>query len=253
MSDASEANMGIFEQISELIGGSKTPQHIKYNCRQAFEDINLTGKNVLDIGAGEGILCAYATQFAKHVTAIEPEAAGSTEGYSSIIKRMNAGLDVPNFEIFQDIVQNYDCRARKYDIVLMHNSINHLDEPMCEQLHHSSEAKNVYRTNFNHIASMMSPMAKLIISDCSRCNFFQMIHVKHPITPQIEWEKHQTPKTWVNILEPLGFTKEKLSWTVAYPLRRFSQLLSNRIAAFFLFSHFRLVLSHNAENAVLTR
>jgi len=248
MSDASEADIGIFERISAIIGGRKTPQHIKYNCNQAFEDIDLARKHVLEIGAGEGILSAYAAQFAKHLTAIEPEAAGSTEGYSSTIQHMKERLNVPNFEIFQDIVQNYDCGVRKYDIVLMHNSINHLDEPMCEKLLYSREAKNAYRTIFNHISSMMSPGAKLIIADCSRQNFFKMIHMKHPITPQIKWEKHQAPKTWVNILEPLGFVKEELSWTVAYPLRRFSFLLGNQILAFFLFSHFRLVLSYNGVN-----
>lgn len=244
MSNASEADMGIFEQISDLIGGRKTPHHIEYNCRQAFEDINLVGKNVLEIGAGEGILSAYTAQFAKHVTAIEPEAAGSTEGYSSVIKHIKKQLGFANLELFQDIVQNFDCAERKYDIVLMHNSVNHLDEPMCEKLHYSSEAKNAYQNIFKHISSMMSLGAKLIIADCSRHNFFQMIHMKHPITPQIEWEKHQAPKTWVNILEPLGFVKEELSWTVAYPLRKFSLLLNNRTAAFFLFSHFCLVLKY---------
>ncbi len=161
---------------------------------------------------------------------------------------MKAGLDAPNLELFEDIVQNYDCGERKYDIVLMHNTVNHLDEPMCEQLHYSSKAKRIYRDIFKHISSMMSPGGKLIIADCSRHNFFQLIRLKHPITPQIEWKKHQAPKTWVSILDPLGFVKEDLSWTVAYPLRKFSLLLSNRIAAFFLFSHFRLVLKYQGTS-----
>jgi len=248
MSNIPNTNMEIFEQISGLIGGRKTPQHIEYNCRQAFGDVDLVGKNVLDIGAGEGVLSAYAAQFAKHVTAIEPEAAGSTEGYSSTIKHIKKRLGLANFELFEGIVQNFDSGERKYDVVLMHNSVNHLDEPMCEQLLYSCEAKNVYRNIFKHIASMMSPGAKLIIADCTRYNFFRMIHMKHPITPQIEWEKHQAPRTWVDLLEPLGFVKEELSWTVAYPLRKFSLLLSNRIAAFFLFSHFRLVLKYQGTS-----
>lgn len=238
-----ETDMRIFEKTSELIGGRKTPEHIQYNCKQAFGNINITGKSILEIGAGEGILSAYATRFAKHVTAIEPEGAGSTEGYSAIIKNLKEVLAAPNFELFQDVVQNYDCGERKYDIVLMYNSVNHLDESMCEQLDVSSKARNAYRGIFEHISNMMLPGAKLIICDCSRYNFFQMIHMKHPITPQIEWKKHQTPEAWVNVLESLGFVKEKLSWTVAYPLRKFSLLLSNRTAAFFLFSHFRLILS----------
>lgn len=240
----------VFGGISKLIGGRKIREHIQYNCEQAFEGIDLVGKNVLEIGAGEGILSAYAAFFAKYVTAIEPECAGSRYGYIAAIHRLKKQLNLSNLYVVQDHLQDYYCPEVKYNIVLMHNSVNHLNEQACERLHCSSEAQSIYIDIFTHIASMMLGGAKLVIFDSSRYNFFQMLHIKHPIVPQMEWEKHQPPSVWLRLIKPLGFAKLQLSWTVAYPLRKFSPLLSNRIAAFFLFSHFRLVLSYKAKEVV---
>ena len=234
-----------------VIGGRKSPKHIKFNCQQAFRSVDLCDKAVLEIGAGEGILSAYAaTRGAKYVVALEPETAGSNGGCASTIQHMKQKLGGSNLEIGDGMIQNYDSGERKFDIALLWNSVNHLDEPLCEQLRHSSRARNVYRRIFRHISNMMRAGALLIVADCSRYNLYPMVGLRNPIIPQIEWEKHQSVKTWIQLLEPLGFVKRHLSWTVPYPLRLFAPLLNNSIAAFLLCSHFRLILSYNDQNVV---
>jgi len=236
--------MQIFSTLSKLIDGRKIPQSIKYTCNQVFEDIDLTGKNLLEIGAGEGYLSAYAAQYANHVTAIEPEGQGSTKGYSSTIDKIHKAFSADNFEVVHDTIQNYSCSERKYDIVLMHNSVNHFDESMCISLKESDDSRKGYSMIFEKISNMMSTGAKMIIIDCSRYNLFQLVHVKHPICPQIEWNKHQSPETWASILEPLEFKKNSVSWLVPRPLSKLSFVLSNKCAAYFLLSQFRLVMSY---------
>jgi hypothetical protein len=248
MTATSQLDKAIFTQISMVIGGRKSPKHIKFNCQQAFQGVDLCDKSVLEIGAGEGILSAYAaTHGAKYVVALEPGAAGSNGGSASTIQLIKQKLRVSNLEISDGMIQNYDSGGRKFDIALLWNSVNHLDEPFCEQLKHSSHAVDVYRRIFRHISSMMGVGALLIVADCSRYNLYPMLGLRHPIIPQIEWEKHQSVRTWLQLLEPLGFVKRHLSWTVPYPLRLFAPLLNNSIAAFLLCSHFRIILSYDTQ------
>ncbi|MHC5059695.1 MAG: class I SAM-dependent methyltransferase [Planctomycetota bacterium] len=236
--------MQIFTTLSKLIDGRKTPQSVKYTCNEVFEGIDLAGKNLLEIGAGEGYLSAYASQYANHATAIEPQGQGSSEERASKIDKIHEALSADNFEVVHDTIQNYSCTERKYDIVLMHNSVNHLDEAKCMTLKESEDSRRGYSEIFEKISNMMSPGAKMIVIDCSRYNFFQLLHVKHPICPQIDWNKHQSPETWLGILEPLGFKKDSVTWLVQRPLSRLSFVLRNKCAAYFLFSQFRLVVSY---------
>lgn len=219
-----------------------------YRCRWIYKGVQLAGKRVLDIGAGMGIQSAYAiARGAKCVVAIEPEAAGSTKGSVSIIRRIQHQLGAPHFEVVTETIQNYDSAGQTFDIVLSHNSVNHLDESRCMALGHSEQAREVYRGIFRRITEMMVPNGKMIITDCSRRNFFRSLGLKSPLMPQIEWEKHQTPRTWTKLLEPLGFEKEHLSWYTFYPLRHLRGLLDNATAAFFLGAIFRLVLRYPGE------
>jgi SAM-dependent methyltransferase len=222
----------VFEEISRVIGGRKSPRRIAFNCRQAFGRVDPRGKNVLEIGAGEGVLSAYAAaRGASCVVALEPEDA------------MTDALDVSNLQIVRETIQDYDGDERKFDIVLSWNSINHLDEPMCAELHRTQRAKDAYRSILLHIREMMNPGAVLILADCSRHNLYPMLGVRPPVLPHIEWEKHQSPRTWVELLTPLGFVRRRLTWPTNYYLRPLAALLSNPVAGFFLLSHFRLVMS----------
>jgi len=221
---------------------AKTPRRMKYNCESAFAGIELRDKSILEIGAGKGILSAYMASFARHVVAMEPEAAGSSEGVLAMIAKLRDRLAIENLQVVTTKLQEYDAGNQSFDVVVLHDSINHLDEKACQELRCSDDARRTYRDIFTQIVQMTVQGGRVVIFDCSPRNFFAWSGIKHPVTPQIEWEKHQPPEVWCSLLKPLGVVRESLSWTVAYPLHAFAPLLSNSIAAFFLFSHFRLVL-----------
>ena len=124
MCTTSQVDMSVFEQISTAIGNCKSPRHIKFNCQQAFAGINLCGKSMLEIGAGQGILSVYAaTHGGRKVVALEPEASGSMEGDNLVIQRLKKKFCVPNLEIINKTIQEYDSNSHKFDIVLLWNSI----------------------------------------------------------------------------------------------------------------------------------
>ena len=245
MSRGPDDRLAVFKRLSTTVASYASPARAIFRHQQIYKGIDLQGKTVLDIGAGRGMASAFAIAHgAKHVVALEPEAAGATEGYSADILRVQEELKAPNFEVRAQPVQDYDSAGRTFDIVLMYQSVNHLDEPMCMALRQSEEARGVYRGIFRLIAGMMNPDARLIMVDASRCNFWPMIGLKNPIVPRIEWEKHQTPRTWVRLLVPLGFVKERVSWHTYHALRHFGPVFANRVVSFVLESVFRLVLRY---------
>jgi 2-polyprenyl-3-methyl-5-hydroxy-6-metoxy-1,4-benzoquinol methylase len=237
-----------FDALAVRLGGFKSPERVRFRCRETFRRLPLAGRRLLEIGAGAGIFSAYAiTQGAAHVVALEPETAGSTEGSVGKIHQMQDALGAANLEVSAATIQTYDSGGRLFDIILCHNSVNHLDEPSCTALGESEEARESYRGIFRKLAGMMSPGGLLVLADVSRHNLYPMIGLRNPIAPNIEWHKHQAPATWARLLEPLGFRKHMLSWYRYHPLRWLGPLAANRVANFFLTSHFRLVMRYEGR------
>src|SRR5436309_10690104 len=57
------------------------PDNRRFAMRELFQGVPLDGREVLDVGAGDGRASLYAASAgARHVLALEPEAAGSSEG-----------------------------------------------------------------------------------------------------------------------------------------------------------------------------
>lgn len=237
-----------FEAVAMRLGGFKTPERVRFRCRETLRGIPLAGQRLLEIGAGAGIFSGYAvTQGAARVVALEPETAGSTEGFVAKIHEMQDAVGSAALEVSAATIQAYDSGGQMFDIILCYNSVNHLDEPACVALGESEPARESYRAIFRKLAAMMSPGGLLVLADVSRWNFYPMIGLRNPIAPNIEWPKHQSPGTWARLLEPLGFRKHRLSWYRYHPLRWLGPLAANRVANFFLTSHFRLVMRYEGR------
>ena len=137
--------------------------------------------------------------------------------------------------------QAFDPAGERFDVILLHNSVNHLDEKACIQLLESESARATYLALFGRLASMAADGATLLLCDCSRHNLFARLHLRNPVASTIEWHKHQAPETWVSLLEKAGFRNPQIRWTSLNSLHTAGKILTaNRYAAYLLTSHFRL-------------
>ena len=179
------------------------------------------------------------------VVVMEPEFDGSTAGIQKEFEKLRILFgDLDNIEFSKDTLQVYNT-DNKFDVILLHNSINHLDEDSCERLDTDETARQDYLFVLKKLTSICNSKAKLIICDCSNKNFYNDIGLKNPVAKNIEWHKHQPPEIWNDLLTQVGFRKTSLKWTSYNALSRFGRvLIGNRIVSYMLKSHFKLTMEY---------
>lgn len=213
-----------------------------YVTKQLFPDTDFRDKKVLDIGGGSGLLSFYAAlNGARDVVVLEPEFDGS---YSGMIKEFelirNLAGGIKNINMISSTLQEFRS-LDKFDIVLSHNSINHIDEEACENIINDVAARRRYEGYFSMISMLCAPGSTLIICDCARSNFFYRVGIRNPFGPNIEWPKHQDPDTWAEIAGSVGFHTPHIRWSTLNRLRGIGTVfMRNKLAAYFTRSHFRL-------------
>lgn len=242
-------------------GLSRSKRYLTFYLNFLFQNISFAGKSMLDIGGGSGLYSFFAAiRGVKHVICLEPETEGSTKGTLKKFKQLSASLSLSNVSLQPVAFQEFDPGNQTFDIILLHYSINHLDEQACIKLQYDGDARKRYELIFQKLSKIAAPSAKLIITDCSRHNFFALLGIRNPFAPTIEWHKHQSPEFWSNMLSDHGFIDPKIRWGLdveAYfssfsDLRKRGRLLfGNRFASYFLTSYFLLVMDKAAsENLV---
>ena len=191
-------------------------------ARQLFRNIDFRDRTMLEIGCGKGMLCLWAALYgASETVGLEPLAEGcydSSECHQAF-QSMARELDLPQARILPVTVQGYDSPKDYFDVVLSVASINHLDEKSCVTLGESSASVGEYQDIFRNIASMMKLGGKLIVIDAARHNFFGDLGMRNPMSPNIEWFKHQQPDFWARLLSECGFGRPDIRWTSGKLLR----------------------------------
>jgi SAM-dependent methyltransferase len=233
----------------------RNPGNLRFYLRHLFRGIDLRGRRVLDVGAGDGIYSLYAAAAgAEHVVALEPEAQGSRQGMRRRFERARRRLGVEEVELRPDTFQDFDPHGEAFDVVLLHSSINHLDEDATTALHRDPGARGVYRRLLAKLARLSAPGARLIVVDCSRDNLFARLGRRNPLQPTIEWEKHQAPETWVELLKEVGFDEPRVRWRTLNSLRQPGRLLlGNRLVGWLTLSAFHLTMRFSRPDIVPRR
>ena len=221
-----------------------TATHLPYYCREMlFRGIDFKGRSFFDIGCGNGGFLAWAElNGAADVLGIEPQAAGSQPGAAARFEQLKRSLALSKVRIEFTTVQEFDISGNCFDILFLHNSINHLDEPACISLLTDAAAQQAYVGIFEKLRKLTRKGGKLVLADCDRRNFFADIGVRNPIARSIEWHKHQSPAVWIRLAEAAGFGNADLLWTSLPRYRDWTRALRNRVGAYFLNSHYRIIL-----------
>jgi len=232
-----------YEIVSKYHFYKRNINNLKWYLDFIFKKINFYNKKVLDIGGGFGLYSFYfACLGAAEVVTLEPNLQGSEKNNKTKFQTLSNCLKLSNVIFIPESIKNFH-KKNKFDVILLHNSINHLDEYSCSRLHYDEKAKIQYRYIFKLISNLAEKGAVLIICDCSRYNFFNLLNIKNPIAPEIEWDKHQSPQFWANMLKQFGFISPKVIWIPPKPLRNFGKIIfGNKYLSFFLQSYFCLTM-----------
>ena len=205
-----------------------------------YKSIKFDGLRVLDIGGGNGIHSFYAAASgASEILIIEPEDDGSTAGVLAQFDVWKKELGDPNVQLLKATVQDYEHSGQPFDLIIIQDAINHLDEEACVKLRHDKKSRKNFERIFSKLASVSHSGTILHFSDCSSRNFYPAMGMKNPFDPGIEWEKHQPPHVWINMLQKVGFQLIEKRWSTPTRLGGLGKLASgSSLLAYFFTSHF---------------
>jgi len=217
--------------------------NLRFHLASLFDGVPLSDHRLLDVGGGDGVHSFYAAcRGAREVICLEPEADGSTAGTFERFRKLQDRLGLDQVHLEPVTLQAFSPGV-SFDVVLLHDSINHLDDRACAGLPRDTRAHASYLELFSKLASMCVPCATLIVCDCARRNFFGDLGVRDPFAPTIRWAAHQSPETWESLLNEAGFRRTRLRWSSPNGLGAWGRaILGHRLPAYFLKSHFGMWL-----------
>jgi len=235
------SKLDIFHNAVSKFSPYKNKSNFKRHLKYIFGEYDFSNKTILDIGGGIGLLSIYASILGSKVICLEPSSAGSKNGIQKKFKELIDEIEFEgNLEYIPKKFQDFDYKKNSFDLIVIANAINHLDEDACIRLNEES-SQNEYNSLFQKMALLLKNGGKLIFTDCSSSNFFNDIGLKNPIHPSIEWHKHQTPKIWSSLLKNNGFYNTNISWSSFNTLGKLGRIImGNKLINYMTLSHFRI-------------
>jgi SAM-dependent methyltransferase len=234
--------------ISSLVG-YKNPARYVTRASFIFDGLDLQGKSVLEIGCGKGSLLAWtALQGATFVLGLEPEQDGSRSGSYGTLETVVSSLSSGTVKISPTRFDEYSF-SEPFDIVILYNVINHLDECAVTDLHSNPASYQAYSKIAEKIRAVTAPNGTLILADAARSNLWGDLGRRSPFAKTIEWNKHQNPAVWRRLFEEHGFRMLDLRWSYMYPFGKWS---SNFLLHYVTISHFTMRLRREDEFSTAT-
>jgi SAM-dependent methyltransferase len=204
-----------------------------------FQGISFEGVRVLEVGAGTGAWAIWAALHgASKVVGIEPEAAGSSKDILAIFRQNVEKLKLQErVEAKSCCFQDLALSDGPFDVVIMYNVINHLDEDAVVNLHKDKNAFQRYVTLLRKLRLHVHSSGWVVVADSGRDNIWPQLGLDSPFARSIEWQKHQNPRRWIEVFRESGFRNFDMRWS---PLQPFPRVTGNWLVEYLTCSHFVL-------------
>ena len=227
-----------FELAAKLVGYRNSKRY-RFRGEFLFQGIPVAHARLLEIGCGAGAWAIWAAlNRAQKVLGIEPEVEGSSAHSLERFRRNIETLGLTEQVTAQRCtLQELPASQNGFDIAIMYNVINHLDEDAVTRLHQDATAVERYVILLSKLHTHLAPDGWVVVADCGRDNFWTRFGLPSPFMPDIEWHKHQNPQTWIDVFTRAGFGLVDLRWS---PLNPFPRLTGNQFVEYLTCSHFVL-------------
>ena len=220
------------------------PHWLAVRIEDLFGRCEFTGLRVLDVGAGRGLhSAAIAALGAREVVALEPDLDGSRGGSASVMEANAERLGLRNLRPLRCTLDAFHAEAGSFDLILLYAVVNHLDETRVQTLDHSTESRAHFGAILGSLRDWLRPGGELVLFDAARHHTLEPllragILRRHPLAPTIEWEKHQDPEVWAELLRELGFAHVESRWAAFSRYAWVRWLLGGKRWATLLFPRF---------------
>lgn len=215
--------------------------NFNFYLKNTFEKLNLKNRKILDVGSGNCIFSFFLIiKGAKEVICLEPSLDGSNKNNKKIFDIIKKEFNFKNITFLDITLQDY-MPNDKFDIIILKDSINHINENACINLKKNIENVEIYKNIFDKLYSLMLPEAHIFISDCSSKNFFGDLNLKNPFVQEIEWFKHQEPQTWINLMKDSNFRAISLDWSTINTFKFLGKFNNSKFLSYFTSSNFRII------------
>jgi SAM-dependent methyltransferase len=236
--------MVTFAQVAPLSGLTRVRGYDRYFADLIFAGVPLAGKRVLDVGGGTGIGSFWAVMVGGAASALvlEPSMDGSPTDVHDKFHEMAAAAGTGDRVQMQPIVlEDLDPALGTFDVVLLHQSINHIGEAYVADLPYSLAGQQHYHAFFDVLAERTAPGGTLIVMDSSNRNLFGDFGRRSPLLPTVDFRMHQPPEQWSGMLAHHGFTEERITWLTRREAGVLgTTVLRNKLAAYLTTSFFVL-------------
>ena len=229
-----------FDIILKESGIANARGYQYYFARYIFNGINLKNRKLLDVGGGNGIASFFACASEPSCSAkiVDPIDDGSNIRMRNQYNTLKQNFIADNVSYFEGYAHELN-EDEYFDIILLHNSINHIGEDLVESILDDPNSRNEYKSRLNKILDHAKSDCVIIISDCANRNLCGDLNIWNPVAPSIEWHLHQQPETWQSLLGEVGLEHVKTTWTSRKEFGSIGGFLfSNKLCAYLLNSHF---------------
>jgi len=217
-------------------------RNFEYQMGRMFRGIDLSGKNILEVGCGVGYISLFLaiTNPDSTIYAMdESEGNGAGTDVIDILKGYVAELGLKNIEVIKAEFNEWES-DRTFDIVTAKNAIHHF--PWSESVTKESNAfifKNdtihdAYIEIFRKLTTLISPEGHLVFGDVSRANVYRLMPIGiRKKFRTVNWRTKPSKKEWLYLLEKTGYLDIEWICDVPYKLRSLAKIWRYTPAPFF--------------------